>query len=165
MIGTGSKLSLGRKDGSATEFLLDLSGPPIAFAAYHFDPHTLLAVILLSFADARWSMAAVSRISTKADAIAGHRPTRARIGPVWQGPALAPSGSPVTRRDIIARASLARRTVTPPLSIVKIRFWLPGRFVLAGVRGASKKCWPLWGTEDSNPLPSSGESGTNRLLR
>jgi hypothetical protein len=71
MIGTGSKLSLGRKDGSATEFLLDLSGPPIAFAAYHFDPHTLLAVILLSFADARWSMAAVSRISTKADAIAG----------------------------------------------------------------------------------------------
>jgi hypothetical protein len=51
MIGTGSKLSLGRKDGSATEFLLDLSGPPIAFAAYHFDPHTLLAVILLSFAD------------------------------------------------------------------------------------------------------------------
>jgi len=74
MIGTGSKLSLGRKDGSATEFLLDLSGPPIAFAAYHFDPHTLLAVILLSFADARWSMAAVSRISTKADAIvARHR--------------------------------------------------------------------------------------------
>jgi hypothetical protein len=107
-------------------------------------------------------MAAVSRISTKADAIAGHRPTRARIGPVWQGPALAPSGSPVTRRDIIARASLARRTVTPPLSIVKIRFWLPGRFVLAGVRGASKKCWPLRGTEGSNPLPSSVESGTNR---
>jgi hypothetical protein len=106
-------------------------------------------------------MAAVSRISTKADAIAGHRPTRARIGPVWQGPALAPSGSPVTRRDIIARASLARRTVTPPLSIVKIRFWLPGRFVLAGVRGASKKCWPLRGTEGSNPRPSSRESDAN----
>jgi hypothetical protein len=41
------------------------------------------------------------------------------------------------------------------IRVVKIRFWLPGRFVLAGVRGASKKCWPLWGTEGSNPLPSS----------
>ena len=29
---------------------LDLNGPPIDFAAYHFDPHTLLAVILLSIA-------------------------------------------------------------------------------------------------------------------
>jgi hypothetical protein len=29
---------------------LDLNGPPIDFAAYHFDPHTLLAVILLSLA-------------------------------------------------------------------------------------------------------------------
>jgi hypothetical protein len=32
------------------------------------------------------SMAAVSRISTTADAIAGHWTTRARIGPGWQGP-------------------------------------------------------------------------------
>jgi hypothetical protein len=29
---------------------LDVAGPPIDFAAYHFDPHTLLAVILLSLA-------------------------------------------------------------------------------------------------------------------
>jgi hypothetical protein len=29
---------------------LDLNGPPIDFAAYHFAPHTLLAVILLSLA-------------------------------------------------------------------------------------------------------------------
>jgi hypothetical protein len=27
---------------------LGLNGPPIDFAAYHFDPHTLLAVLLLS---------------------------------------------------------------------------------------------------------------------
>jgi hypothetical protein len=29
---------------------LGLNGPPIDFAAYHFDPHTLLAVLLLSLA-------------------------------------------------------------------------------------------------------------------
>jgi hypothetical protein len=29
---------------------LGLNGPPIDFAAYHFDPHTLLAVVLLSIA-------------------------------------------------------------------------------------------------------------------
>jgi len=32
------------------DFPLDLSGPPIDFAAYHFDPHTLLAVLLLCLA-------------------------------------------------------------------------------------------------------------------
>jgi hypothetical protein len=32
------------------EFPLGLSGPPIDFAAYHFDPHTLFAVFLLSLA-------------------------------------------------------------------------------------------------------------------
>ena len=32
------------------EPILGLNGPPIDFTAYHFDPHTLLAVILLSLA-------------------------------------------------------------------------------------------------------------------
>jgi hypothetical protein len=47
------------------------------------------------------------------------------------------------------------------LSIVKIRFWLPGRFVLAGFRGGLEKCCPLRGTEGSNPAPSSAESVAN----
>ena len=45
--------------------------------------------------------------------------------------------------DIIAGASLARRTVNLPLSIVKIRLWLPGRFVVARSAAVSKKCCPL----------------------
>jgi Amino acid synthesis len=60
--------------------------------------------------------------------------------------------------DIIAGASLARRTVNLPLSIVKIRLWLPGRFVVARSAAVSKKCCPLRGTEGSNPASSSGES-------
>jgi hypothetical protein len=44
--------------------------------------------------------------------------------------------------DIIAGASLARRTVNLPLSIVKIRLWLPGRFVVARSAAVSKKCCP-----------------------
>ena len=47
--------------------------------------------------------------------------------------------------DIIAGASLARRTVNLPLSIVKIRLWLPGRFVVARSAAVSKKCCPLRG--------------------
>ena len=47
--------------------------------------------------------------------------------------------------DIIAGASLARRTVNLPLSIVKIRLWLPGRFVVARSAAVSKKCCPLPG--------------------
>jgi hypothetical protein len=47
--------------------------------------------------------------------------------------------------DIIAGASLARRTVNLPLSIVKIRLWLPGRFVVAKSAAVSKKCCPLRG--------------------
>jgi hypothetical protein len=41
------------------ELPLNLSGPPIDFAAYHFDPHTLLAVILLSLAIAILAVTAV----------------------------------------------------------------------------------------------------------
>src|ERR1700720_4385394 len=63
--------------------------------------------------------------------------------------------------DIIAGASLARRTVNLPLSIVKIRLWLPGRFVVARSAAVSKKCCPLRGTKDSNPLSSSGEPIAN----
>jgi hypothetical protein len=47
--------------------------------------------------------------------------------------------------DIIAGASLARRTVNLPSSIVKIRLWLPGRFVVARSAAVSKKCCPLRG--------------------
>jgi hypothetical protein len=39
----------------------------------------------------------VTHIDDLQDAIAGHRPARARKRLGWQGPALAPSGSPVTR--------------------------------------------------------------------
>ncbi len=46
----------------------------------------------------------------------------------------------MTRRvDIFAGASLAWRTVSLPLSIVKIRLWLPRRFVVAGFRGGLEK--------------------------
>jgi hypothetical protein len=38
---------------------IDLNGPPIDFAAYHFDPHTLLAVLLLSLAIAILFMTAL----------------------------------------------------------------------------------------------------------
>ena len=66
--------------------------------------------------------------------------------------------------DIIAGASLARRTVNLPLSIVKIRLWLPGRFVVARSAAVSEKCCPLrGGTEGSNPASSSGESYANLL--
>src|SRR6202011_1518026 len=47
--------------------------------------------------------------------------------------------------DIIAGASLARRKVNLPLSVVKIRLWLPGRFVVARAAAVSKKCCPLRG--------------------
>jgi hypothetical protein len=47
--------------------------------------------------------------------------------------------------DIIAGASLARRTVNLPLSIVKIRLWLSGRFVVARSAAVLKKCSPLRG--------------------
>jgi len=47
--------------------------------------------------------------------------------------------------DIIAGASLARRTVNLPLSIVKIRLWLSGRFVVARSAVVSKKCCHLRG--------------------
>jgi hypothetical protein len=38
---------------------IGLNGPPIDFAAYHFDPHTLLAVLLLSLAIAILFMTAL----------------------------------------------------------------------------------------------------------
>jgi hypothetical protein len=42
-------------------------------------------------------------------------------------------------------ASLARRTLNLPLSIVKIRFWVRGRFVVAAFRGDLKKMLSLRG--------------------
>ena len=65
--------------------------------------------------------------------------------------------------DIIVGASVARRRVNLPESIVKIRFWLPGRFVVAGFRQVSKNGVPYRGTEGSNPSPSSAESRANRV--
>jgi len=41
---------------------------------------------------------AISPSSTNAVSRAEHRPARAEQRPDWQGPALAPSGSPLTRR-------------------------------------------------------------------
>jgi hypothetical protein len=41
--------------------------------------------------------------------------------------------------DIIAGASLAQHTINPPSSIVKIRFWLRGRFGVAGFRSDLEK--------------------------
>jgi len=60
--------------------------------------------------------------------------------------------------DIIAGASLARRTVNLPLSIVKIRLWLPGWFVVARPAASRKNAVPYGGTEGSNPASSSKES-------
>ena len=41
----------------------------------------------------------------------------------------------------------------------QIRFWLPGRLVVAGFRsGLEKMLSPAGGTEGSNPSPSTGES-------
>ena len=62
---------------------------------------------------------------------------------------------------IISGASHARRTVNLPLSIVKIRFWQPGQFVVAGSRRVSKNSVPYRGTEGSKPSPSSEESDAN----
>jgi len=45
--------------------------------------------------------------------------------------------------------------VNLPSSIVKIRFWPPGRSVPADLRKMGSSA----GTDGSNPLPSSGESG------
>src|SRR5207237_6896335 len=39
------------------------------------------------------------------------------------------------------------------LSIVKVRFWLPGRFIVAGFRGRLKKCCPLGGPRVRIHLP------------
>jgi hypothetical protein len=71
-------------------------------------------------------------------------------------------------------ASPARRTVNLPLSIITIRFWLPGRFVVAGFRGLQKNAGPtgdrrfdstslqqrvcepsvsLWGTSGGDAVP------------
>ena len=47
--------------------------------------------------------------------------------------------------DIIAGANLARRTVNLPLSIVKIRLWLPGWFVVARPAASRKNAVPYGG--------------------
>jgi hypothetical protein len=65
---------------------------------------------------------------------------------------------------IISGASLARRTVNLPSSIVKIRFWQPGQFVVAGFRRVSKNSVPYRGTEGSNPAPSSGAAAEKTAL-
>jgi hypothetical protein len=44
---------------------------------------------------------------------------------------------------------------------IKIRFWLPGRSVVAGFQGGLEKMLPTTGTEGSNPSPSSGEPAAN----
>src|SRR5260370_27807284 len=36
-----------------------------------------------------------------------------------------------------------------------------GRFVFAGLRGDLEKCWPLWRTDSSHPLPSSEQALAN----
>jgi hypothetical protein len=63
--------------------------------------------------------------------------------------------------DIIADERLARRTVNLPLAIVKTRFWLPGRFVVAASRGGVINAVLYRGTEASKPFPSSGKSPAN----
>src|SRR6516162_11737411 len=61
------------------------------------------------------------------DVIAGNRPARARIATRLAGPTpLAPSGGRRLSVDIIAGASLARRTVNLPISVVKITVVGPG---------------------------------------
>jgi hypothetical protein len=67
--------------------------------------------------------------------------------------------------DIIAGANLARRTVNLPLSIVKIRLWLPGWFVVTRPAASRKNAVPYGGTEGSNPASSSGDSGANSTPR
>jgi hypothetical protein len=67
---------------------------------------------------------------------------------------LAPSGSPLTRVDIIVGANLARHRVHLPLSIVKIRSGCRTGFSVAGFRGGLEKMLPQRGTERSNPSPS-----------
>jgi hypothetical protein len=67
------------------------------------------------------------------------------------------------RVDMVVTGTERRPLSSPatPLSIVKIRFGLPGRLVVAGFRGGLENAVS---TEDrgSNPSPSSGESGANQ---
>jgi hypothetical protein len=58
------------------ELPLGLNGPPIDFSAYHFDPHTLPAVVLLSIAIAVLLVTAIDpeRKSEKAAVSAGSSP-------------------------------------------------------------------------------------------
>src|SRR5215471_4828057 len=54
--------------------------------------------------------------------------------------------------------------VNRPLSIVKIRLWLAAGSSSPGSAAVSKNAGPYAGTEGSNPVPSSGESGANLSL-
>ena len=80
---------------------------------------------------------------------------RARKRAGWQGPALASFPRPGDPALIsLPERAPARHMVNLPSSIVKIRFWPPGRSVPAGLRKMGSSA----GTDGSNPLPSCGES-------
>ena len=66
--------------------------------------------------------------------------------------------------DIIAGASLARRTVNLPLLVVKTRLWLGAPLRLQAPERCKKMLDLNPGTGSSNPFPSSGESSNFRFL-
>jgi hypothetical protein len=80
----------------------------------------------------------VTHIDDLQDAIAGHRPARARIATRLAGPRVGAFWKPDV--DIIAGASLARRTVNPPLSIVKSGSGYRAGLSSPGSGAVSKKC-------------------------
>jgi hypothetical protein len=100
----------------------------------------------------------VAHIDDLQDAIAEHRSARVRIAARLAGLRVGVFWKPADPALYHCRGQRGSAQVNLPLSIVKIRFWLPGRFVVAGFRAGLEKMLSLQGTEGSNPSPSTGES-------